>query len=422
MSIPEFGEKISSNGKKSEVPEFGEVVKEPSRFRSLISAPIKGAVKAGQELARATSMFSTSPFSPQLEERLTEELLPTQEKLPEELLERGGKLATYLAGGEGSLLSKGLRSGVGALAGQTVKGLGGGEIAQDIAELASMSAPDLAKNLVAKKSQSRVVNFLKNKGWTDREITPLIQDPKKIARYAKFSSKGEKVASLNKDIYNKFDSLYSDVRSTGESLPALKGEQVDSFLGDFENIWEKIPRRYRRKIQGEVDDLFNSPMKFSDFVDFNQAVNAEIGAEEGGRAVLGRLKEATQDAQRMISPELSEELALTNELYSRRANFAKHMKPKQIDDLAEAGKIYGLAAGIADGNFGIIKGVIGLTGARKLAREILINPRLQNISDKMLKAFQENKIPTAMKLYELFEKESRSIPEQTPSNKNDDWQ
>lgn len=411
MSIPEFGEKISSNGKKSEVPEFGEVVELPSRFRSLVSAPLKGALKGAQETARSISLFPTSPFNSKMSKRLTDEILPTQEKFPEELLERGGKLATYLAGGEGSLASKGLRTGIGALAGQTIKEMGGGEIAQDIAELATMSAPDLAKNIPTKKSQERIINFLRNKGWGEREITPLIQNPKKLARFAKFSSKGDKLEKLNKDIYNKFDNLYEDIREQGQSLPSLNTNQIDSFLGDFEKTWDKIPKRYKRKLQHEVDDLFSSEMKFSDFIDFNQAVNAEIKGEKGGKSVLGKLKESTQKAEREISPSLTDELSLVNELYGKRANFADHMRPNQLTDLMDAGKIYGTAAAIADGNFPLLKKMIGLSGARSLTREILINPRLQNISKRMLTAFKENKLSEAMKLYEIFKKESKSISE-----------
>lgn len=411
MSIPEFGEKISLNGERSDIPEFGEVVKPPSRFRSLISAPIKGALKGAQEIVRSATLFPTSPFSPQLSERLTESLLPTQEKLPEELLERGGKLATYLAGGEGSLASKALRTGIGALAGQTVKETGGGQLAQDIAELASMSAPDLAKHIPAQKAQERVINFLRNKGWTDREITPLLQSPKKIARFAKFSAKGDKLEKLNKDIYNKFDNLYDDIREQGKNFPSLNNNQIDTFLDDFQKIWGNIPARYRRKLKDEVNDLLNGEMKFSDFLDFNQAVNAEIKGEKGGKAVLGKIKEATQKAQKEISPELADELSLTNELYGKRANFADHMRPNQLTDLIDAGKIYGTAAAIADMNFSLLKKMIGITGARKLSREILINPRLQNISNRMLIAFKENKIPQAMKLYEIFKKESESIPD-----------
>lgn len=400
--LPE-GSQASSQAPQDD---FFTPVKEPSRARSLLGAFPKGVLQAVQSI---NPFQPPGPISGKGAEKAIERIFPTQEKLPEQLLQRGGKLATFLAGGRGSLVGKAARAGVGALAGQTVKELGGGEIAQDIAELSSMALPDLAKQIPAKQAQQRVVNFLRQKGFTENEITPLLQSPKKLARYAKFATKSEKTNKLMRDIYGKFDNVYSSIREQGQNLPGLTTEQLSKFEGEFQKTLDKIPKYYRKKMTEEIADLNNSPMKFSDFIDFYQAINAEIGPVKGGRAVLGTLKAPIENAMKELSPELAKDYQLANELYGKRIDVTKHLRTSQIDDLIDLGEAGALIGGIADQNLGLIGKVLGISGARRLAREMLINPRLQNKSLRMLEAVKKNHLPLAIKLYESFKED---VPEE----------
>lgn len=401
MSFPEFGEIVEKSS--GYFPEFGEVVQPISRGRSLASAFPKGVIKA---LGSISPLPKTGPVPEKLGHAVTEQFLPTQEKAPEQFLERAGKLSTFLAGGEGTLASKGLRTGAGALFGQGVKEVGGGELAQDIAELGAMSLPDLAKSIPAKKAQERILGFLRKKGFTENEITPLVQDPKKLSRYAKFASKGEKTNKLMRDIYGKFDNVYSSIRQEAESLSGLSGSQTNDFIAEFQKKMDRIPKFYKRQIKEEIEDLVNSEMKFNDFMDFDQAVNARIGGVTGGKAILGTLKEATANAKKSISPELFNDNSLANELYGKRINVTDHLRTRQIDDLIDLGEAGSLLAGLADQNLGIISKVLGISGGRLLAREMLINPKLQNVSLRILHSLKKNKLPVAFKLYDIFRDEA----------------
>ena len=383
--------------------DFFTPVKEPSRAGSLISAPIKGIIKGAQTL----SLFpSFGPVSQKAGLKVTEQLLPTEEKLPEKLLERGGKLATQLAPTKGGILSKGLRAAAGSLAGEATKFLGGGELAQDIAELSAAALPDLSKSIPLKKSQERVVNFLKNRGFTENEITPLIQEPKKRARYAKFASKGEKTNKLMRDVYEKFDNVYGPIRDQAESLPGLSEKQTTEFLNEFDSVYEKIPKFYRRMIKEEVNDLLDSKLSFNDFTDLEQAINARIKGVEGGKAVIGRLKGPIDKAKNMISPELTSDQKLANELYRKRIDVSNHLKTKEISDLLDIAELGELGIGLADQNPKLLISYLGTAGFRQLAREMLINPRLQNISKRMLKAAKDKNVYTMQKLYKVFRDEA----------------
>lgn len=388
--------------------DFFTPLKQPSRLRSLLSAFPKGFIKGMREAGSLSPLSLGSSIPKKLGEKATEEILPTQRKVTEEFLERTGKLGAFLSGGEGSLASKGLRALAGAFAGQSLKQLDAPELVQDIAELSSMSLPELSKNIPARASQKRVIDFLRRKGFTEREITPLIQSPEKLSRYASFAQRGRKTDRLMKDIYSRFDQVYEGIREQGKNLQSLPKENINSFLDDFQKSISEIRPRFRKLIQPDIEDLLNSDMKFNDFVDFFQDVNAVVKGQEGGKAVIGKLKQPILNAQRAINPELTEEFQLANELYGKRANVVKALKPNQIDSLLDMGETVGLAAGIADQNLNIIKKTLGSVGARHLAREMLINSKLQNLSNRMLNAFLQNKIPIALKLYNLFKKELES--------------
>lgn len=409
----EFGKVVeTAPEQKTAFKEFGTPYEEPSRTRSLLSAVPKGIIKAARSIS---PLPSTGPIPEKLAERLTEQFLPTQEKLPEELLERTGKLAAYSAGGAGSLAGKAIRAGTGALLGQTTKELGGGEVAQNIAELASLGFPGLTKDMPIKKAQERVVGFLKEKGFTPNEITPLLQSPRKLARLAKFASKGEKTNKLMRDTYQKFDNVYSGIRDEGTNLPGLSGEKYDRFVSDFDAKLDRIPKFYRRLMKEEIEDLRNSPHTFSDLVDFNQAVNARVGGVTGGKAWLGTLKEPIEKGLNLIDPQLASDYKLANSLYAKRAEVAKHLRTKEIDDLISLGEAGAVIAGIADQNMGVLSKGMSTIGARVLAREMLINPRLQNISLRMEKAIKNNAFPIAKKLYDEFKEEvPEDIKEQMP--------
>ena len=132
--------------------------KEPTRIESLTAAPLKGAVKGIYEYGEAASFLQNPLFhmlglgktslpSEKMEE-LTEEIFPTQKKAPERYLERGGKIATYLAG-PGKITSKLARGGIATVAGQLAEDLGLGKGTQGLIEVGAFLSPTGAKKYVS---------------------------------------------------------------------------------------------------------------------------------------------------------------------------------------------------------------------------------------------------------------------------------
>lgn len=407
MSFKEFGRVIRPAPEKTEFKEFGEKVEPPSRLRSLISAPIKGLIKGTQELTSLSPFASTGPIPKQLGERILEEFLPTEEKLPEEFLERAGRLAPSLAGGGEGLLAKGARAAAGSALGMASEKLGAPEWIQSLTEGAALGIPSLSKKIPLKSDQIKKINFLRSKGFTENEISPFLKSEESLDRLASFARKGKKVSKLSKNIYSKLGGIYEGIKEEAAQSPSniLPEKEVNSFLDEMQSLTKDISPRFRRLIKEDVNDLLNSDLTFNDFTNFYHDINANIGSQTGGKAVLGRFKEPVNKVLSKINPELAEEFYLTNEFYGKGMNILKHLKPKEIEALIDAGELYTLAGGIADQNFPLIKKVLGLTGARTIAREMMINPRLQNISQRMLDSIKNNKTATAIKLFEILKKD-----------------
>jgi len=381
--------------------------KDISKGRSLASAPAKGLIKGASKF----SLFpSFGPVSQQLGERMTEKFLPTREGGLEDILEFGSENIPLAALGEGGLVKKGLQALTGALSKKTAKELDLPEWAQDIVGGFGMAVPAMAEGVLSKtlhpsKAQKSIVDFLKNKGFTDKEVTPIIQDKKKLSWLSKGAMKYEEKAPWLKGIQDKLGGLYSDIRTKGQTGNYLQGQPLRDFERKFHNIANNLPKRHRRLIEKEIDELFNNPIDFTSLHDFNIATNDIIKAATGGKASIGKLKEATHEAQKAIDPSLFKELRTTDEAYSKLMKFTDKMTTKNWQNLVNLGQaghaLYGLltlnpavmkAAGIAAiGRFGL--------------RQVLSNPRFQNIHSKMWDAFLKNKIPQALKLAEILENE-----------------
>ncbi len=134
----------------SEIDEF--LKKDISKTRSVLSAPIKGAIKGAEELSHLADptqilLQSILPKKESLLSKVTEQVLPTKNETAERFLERTGKLAPLAALGGGGLASSALQALGGGALGQLAQEEGIGEAGQAAAELAGMGLPGLAKAL-----------------------------------------------------------------------------------------------------------------------------------------------------------------------------------------------------------------------------------------------------------------------------------
>jgi hypothetical protein len=406
MSFKEFGTVVEKAPTSFE--EFGEKVEEPSRLRSLLSAFPKGVTK---EIADIYELFQKVPLpkgeaNPEAMRKFAEEKFPTQEKGPEKLLERAGRIAPGALLSPGGPLVKGAQIGAGALLGQGLEEGGAPTWVQAIAE----SLPFFfsgGKKIPLKPNQKKLGEFLRKNGLTENEITPLLKSPEQINRWSSYAEKGEKSRKLMEGIYQKTGNIYDSVLTQGKNLPPLADKEKTVLIKELHKIYDDMPDKYRKLIQQDLKDfLTKGRAGVEDIVNLDKDINAVIGAEHGGRAIIGQFKEPLQKAMQSISPEVAQDYQLAKEFYRTRQNVKGALLNRgEIDKFLDIGEAYGMAAGTVNRDLGLIAKTVGAIGGRKIAREMLINPRLQNISVRIGEALKKNKFTLADKYIKEFSKE-----------------
>lgn len=388
---------------------FDQVISEqPSRTRSLASAYPKGLAKGTQDFV---SFLQTvpgiggggGPISAEMFGKQLDSLLPTQDQTPEKFLERAGKLTPAVIGGPESLLAKGARTALGAAGGQAIEELGGPEWLQNVAELSPGLSPKFGKNLIPKNSQKEAVAFLRGKGLSDKEITPLLQSERKLKYLSKIAKGEGKAVKLSQDISEKLGKEYETLK---DKPFFMKNQDLTKFDDSLNNVIDKINPRFSRLIENDLRDFRNQGVSTKSLIDLYQDINATVKGQEGGKAVLGKIKPAIVEGLKKIDPKIADDFENLNKFYSKNKQFYKSIKPSAFDSFLSKSKLNYVIGAIAALNFPILaKGIAIKEGSALLAREVLINPRLQNLSNQMLKSIKDNKISLTYKLFDQYKNE-----------------
>lgn len=408
MSFKEFGTVVETAKQPGEFKEFGETVEPMSRFKSLAHAPAAGAVERAGDIAGmiqsiAPSFLPRGPLTKEKAYEYSKEKFPYFEKEPEKLLKRGGGVATEALLSPGSLAAKAVQIPAGALLGHAAEKVGLPEWAQSIAEGLPFFYSG-GKKIPFKADQKKLGEFLRKQGLTEHEITPLLKTPEQINRWSAFASKGKKSRKLMESLYNKTGSIYESVISEGKSLPPLSNEAKEGVLRSFTKIKEDMANVHWELIEKDMNDfLTKGRAGAEDLINLDRDINAILGMERGAWDAVGRFKGPIKEALESISPKIAEDYGLAKEFYRSRSKVKGALvNPKDFDKFMDAGEAYGLAQGIFNRDMGMIAKVIGVSGGRSIAREMLINPRLQNISVRMGESLKKNKLNLATKYLREF--------------------
>ncbi len=268
------------------------------------------------------------------------------------------------------------------------------------------------KGLIPKKGEKVFFDFLKKHGFSDKEITPFLQSDKKWSFLKNLAKKDKKTANLLQNIHEKFGGVYEPLIKRGSAERGLKRFEIDSFAFELYKKLKKIPLVHREGVIKDVRELGNSKINNADFIQFIQNINARIGTAKGGKRSIGLLKEPVKTFMKKLNPQLAEDYDLANKLYGKSKSMARNLAPKQIDEFVEAGEVFGIASGIATGNFGLLTKIMGITGARTIAREMLINPKLQRMANKIITNISTgNKKNVAKIMHQISKEFKKDHPE-----------
>ena len=334
---PDLGKKfqkgIESGYSYPDLLSHYEKSQEPSRTQSIISAPLKGLAKGIGELGAASSFFKKSPVSQALGEKVTEQLLPTQEGTTEQVLERAGRLVPLVAAGPEGVVSKLAQLAGGTILGQIAQENEAGDLGQSISEAVGMGLGGIAKSgveklatalrspseklasgltkpaavegkfaskaLISPEAQEKAISGLNQEaakiaqGITEKEI-PIT---KQIAEGVNFEQRFEKKFGNLRKAAAKFrpeiditpiSELTSKTIKNYRGIPSLHDEgkkvvrEINAFHNRPQTRLDNLLRIYRsnnRKIKDiyETSKLTGKKQEYVDFlVDMNKAISQSI--------------------------------------------------------------------------------------------------------------------------------------------------
>lgn len=422
-----------SNDWRSEATEVREET--PSRLRSLVGAYPKGLIsETGTQIRQALSAFpklfgldqqlqGTLKTEPEAQEEI-QRIFPTQEDFPEKILERAGRLTPYTATGGGSVLGTATRTGLASLLGQTAEEAGLPPAAQSIAEIFALGVPAFSKKITPTAIQKPLVEGGREIGMTEKEITPLIHGKeKKILPKVSFKKfRTQKALEKSKTA---LDTAAEKLETHPSMDVVLASPQANTVMNNIDKIISsKFSSDERKLIKGDLEFLKSSPKSLGDFYKFFRDLNKVISKNPEARKTLNLLKPEINNAIKEISPEFAKTFDLTNKLYSNYFNINEKLTPHWQDIFKSlAGR--GVGHAILGPLLGYVPSLVvtaGEVGARNLAREMLINPRFQNLSKQIVKSLNENKIGIASQLWKRLTEEIREdSPETAEEMEQIDW-
>ncbi len=373
---------------------------------------LKGTLEGVSKLGSLMSPLAGVDYQKE-HENLTEnlnELLPTDEGYTQKALRRGLKEApSVMANPFGSALATLPRAIASGFLGEAAKDLGAPEWAQTAAELTAYIGPDILKKALASGSNNPIIEAARKLGMSDEAITPLIQSEFKQKWLSKLAPKrGSTQKALEKskgELSTAYESLGKRIEAGVEVSEKVNGHLIN----DLKRAMNEMPHEMQGKISEDLKDLLGNKITPNALMNFYKDVNAVLG---GKTKQISLLKEPIKKAIRSVSPELGKDFELVNDLYSKYSTISARLKPNLTSDIISAAETLGLTGSVYFGDYPTLIGILGEKSGKKLAQQMLINPRFQQLSKKMIVAINENRFALAKKTTDEMNKEIlKFIPE-----------
>lgn len=376
----------------------------PNIGKSLGNTLLKGGIEGINKLGESVSPSGQLPELLQQQQtpqqnisQVLNEYLPSNDNYIENSLRRGLKEApSMLAFPTGGSLPRTIAAG---FAGEGAKELGLPEWAQTAAEITALIGPDITKKLLATGENKQLIEFMRNRGMTDEQIAPLIQSEFKQKWLSKLTPKGEPTQQIIKGAKEGLGNIYETIKSHPDAAIEITEKQNGKLINGVMDAFSGMDRETQAKILPDLNDLLNNKISTNSLMNFWKDINKKykLGKEE-----LNLLKKPLLGAIESVSPELAKDFTTVNSLYGKYASIAKKLKPNIADNIVSAAEALGLGGGLIKGlffgDFSYFTGVAAEQAVRHLAKEMLLNPKFQQLSRKMVVALNQNKGPLAQKL------------------------
>lgn len=374
---------------------------------------IKGHVEGLGRLGRMMGPLQTNKDTSQQLEEQTEsldKLLPTDEGYVQKSLRRGMQEAPSMMAFPGTNTSILPRSIAAGFIGEGAKEFGAPEWAQSAAELTAYIGPDITKKLLTSGSNKELIEFGKKMGMTDEQLTPLIQSDFKQKWLSKLAPKKGATKEALDNTKGALDKTYSTLQKSEFAGKEISEVENGKLINALKEKLSSMPREVQGKIEADLNDLLSNKITGNTLINFWKDINANVS---GNAKELSLLKEPIKKALQTVSPELAKDFEMLNSLYSKFYPIASKLKPSLTSDLISAAESIGLlgggAMGMMYGDYTTLIAILGEMAAKKVAQQMLINPRFQQLAEKTTQAISQNKYGLVKSLIEDYRKEVSKI-------------
>lgn len=382
---------IAKNAPQPKDKSFFNDIKEYSK------TALKGAIEGISRLGTIFSPTGESGYNreQQLKQQTEalDELIPTEEGFGQRALRRGLREAptVMIMGGTGGLP----RSIAAGFLGESAKDLGAPEWAQAVAELTAFIGPDITKKLLESGSDKFLITRAKQLGLTDEQITPLIQSEFKQKWLSKLVPKRGSTQKVLAETKSGLGKAYETLRSAPEASSEISEKTNGHLINSLKSALADMPRKIQAKISKDMGDLLNNKITPNTLMNFYRDVNAHLS---GNSKQLSLLKEPIRKAIASVSPELSKDFEFVNQLYSKYSTIAGRLQPTLTSDIISAAEALGITGSVLFGNYPTLLGIMGEKAGKKLAQKMLLDPRFQQLSQRMIVAANRNSYMAAKKV------------------------
>lgn len=379
--------------------------------KNILKAGLQGVYKFGRMLGPTSGPETWGKSEQDLQDEFAgglDELIPSEEGgFVTKSLERGLKEApSMLAFPGGSAAQTAIRTGLAGFLGEGAKELGAGEGAQTIAELSAYIGPDLAKRLLASGSNKEIIEYARKLGLKDAEITPLIQSDFKQKWLSKLAARRGKTQEALSNTREALGRTYGDLRSSEAAKTALSDTQSTDLVKSLQDKLFDMPDKVRETISADMRDLVSKPITGDSLINFWQDINANLSE---GTKQLSNLKDPIRNALARLNPGLANDFEWANKLYGKYQTISSRLKPNLMTDIMGASQALKTLGGVTFGYYPILVEAAGEQAARTLSREMLLNPRFQNLSGKMVSAINQNKWQAVKKIRDSMIAEVKDV-------------
>lgn len=375
--------------------------------KTALKGSIEGLTRLGRVMGPLQDIHGKQ--TPQILEEQTqrlEELLPTDEGFGQKALRRGLAMAPSMAAFPGAGSQSLPRSLAAGFAGEGAKELGAPEWAQTAAELTAFIGPDVTKKLLETGRSKDIVAAGRKMGLTDEQITPLMQSEFKQKWLGKFAPKRGSTQKALASTKAALSEGYNTLRESPAAQASLSRSDTENLVNSLSETFEKMPSAVRSKIKQDTRDLMNKPITGETLINYWQDINHNLGSKT---KQLSLLKEPLKKALQDISPELAKDFEMLNGLQSKYYPIASKLKPNITDDIVRAAENIGLLGSLVTGYYPHLSVILAEKAGRQVAKQMLINPRFQQIAEKTVSAINQNKFGMVKKLADLYAHELRDI-------------